>query len=272
MVLMARHGGTSSEGSSPSRGDWSRDGAEVPARSQRQGYPARSTPQRSSGAYVAASSSAIDPIADPGDNRAEHECPHREEPIDALAVSRDGSVPGEPGLVSGSPRQPDRSHEGGTPAEPTLTLLRPVELSLLAGAFPAARRPDVEVVRSARKPRGRSRGGAAVPSCRQAGPWSSRSKRSSMGRSEQTFLEIRRRRDEGGPLVTAIEILESVQQEGRPPVARPVHREAAGSPRQRCPPGRDRPPAREDVHRGRPARVGRGEGGPVRLPDLDPSV
>ncbi len=67
--------------------------------------------------------------------------------------------------------------------------------------------PDVEVVRSAKTPRRRSRGGVAVAQLQTWGPLVVTVETIEHGPFKQSFLEIRRRRGEEVRLVTAIEIL-----------------------------------------------------------------
>ena len=119
-------------------------------------------------------------------------------------------------------------HGGGAPAEPTPALLRPVELSLLAGAFRAARRPrcrgrPIRAKASQAEPRRSGRRRASDPGAVD------RHGRDDRARAVQAILpgDPRRRRGKEVRLVTAIEDPQPVQQEGRPPVARSVHRQAA---------------------------------------------
>ena len=73
-------------------------------------------------------------------------------------------------------------------------------------------------------------------------------------------------------MVTVDRNPQPVQQEDRQSRTREVPREAAEDTRQRYSPGRDRPPSRRIARAGRPEGPGQGQGGPVRLPGLDPSV
>ena len=256
----------------PGPRDWSRDGADVrPDRSVKATRSPVDAATIERALRLRDPSSAIDRSRSPATIVDGAECPQER------SRSMPSPFPGMDPYLESPDWFPDLhgnliiSHERGAPAEPAPVLLRPVELSLLAGVFPAARRPRCR----GRPIRGEAsqaeRGGLAVAELRTGGPWSSRSRRSSTGRSSNPSWR-------SGGAVARRSVChrdrdpQPLQQEGRPPVARPVHRETAGSPRQRRPPGRDRPPARGDAHRGRPARSGRGEGGPVRLPGLDPSL
>jgi hypothetical protein len=67
--------------------------------------------------------------------------------------------------------------------------------------------PDVEVVRSARKPRKPSRGGLALADPEAAGPLVVSVETIEHGPFKELFLEVRRRRGKGIQIVTSIEIL-----------------------------------------------------------------
>ena len=67
--------------------------------------------------------------------------------------------------------------------------------------------PDVEVVRSARKPRKQSRGGVAVAEVRPPGPMVVSIETIEHGPFKENFLEIRQRRGEEIQIVASIEVL-----------------------------------------------------------------
>ena len=166
------------------------------------------------------------------------------------------------------------SHERDASAQPARVLLRPVEPSLLAGVHPAAHR-----TRCRDRPI-RGKASQAEPGRRRRGRASDGRPLGRHGRDHRAWAvqavlpgDPAAARQGGPDLVTAIEDPQPVQQEGRPPSrANSSSRSSRKILEQRDSPGRDRLASRGDVHRWPSRGSRRGEGRPVRLPGLDPSV